>query len=341
MNIAIVGSDGPDSLEGNMLEAFQSIDGVNAEIVHWPPRVSIGRLVFLSRALNRLVRKRIIRSLLAPLLIRHIQSLDSDLILVCTGAARLLPPKVIMTLKKYSKAVFCWFVDASMNMSENILRSEYDHIYFIDKGLHDYLSPILKSNGSSVLLEGFNVYHHRASENFQIGNKIAVVGSMYPERMLLLEHLVQLGFQFEIYGFGLPRGYGDGPLRKFDMKQFLTLERKSEVFQNSRCVLNNFHPAHLDAINCRVFEAMASGALVVSQSSEQLRATFVDGKDLLLYDTFDDLVDVLTKIFHEEVDEISIRKSSISAVAAHSLSVRADKFISDFEKFTCNSTLRE
>ena len=320
-----------------MLEAFQWVDGVNAKLVNWPPRVNIAKSVFLSRALNWIAKKQLIRSLLSPFLIRQVRHLDSDLILVFTGAARLLPPELTAKLSQYTKAVFCWFVDASINMTENILRSEYDHIYFIDKGLHDYLGPLLKTKNSSVLFEGFNSYHHKAMESFKVENKIAVVGSMYPERLLLLENLAQLGFQFEIYGFGLPRGYGDGPLRKFDMKEFLTLERKSEVFQRSKCVLNNFHPAHLNAINCRVFEAMASGALVVSQSSQQLRATFEDRKDLILYDNFEDLVEVLTKIFDDEFDEISIRKSSASAVAPHSLSRRADAFIRDFKKFSSTS----
>lgn len=341
MNIILVGSSGPDSLEENMLEAFQSIKGVNAVLVNWPPRASLGRFRIFGRIINRLARKKMIRFLLTPLLIQRIRKLDCHLVLVFTGAARLLSPKVILNFKEYSEALFCWYVDSYINMTENIMRSEYDHIYFIDKGLHKYLSPIMKTKESSILFEGFNSFHHKATENFYVSNKIAVVGSMYPERILLLEKLVQFGFEFEIYGFGLPLNYGDGPLRKFDMKQFLTLERKSQVFQNAKCVLNTFHPSHLDAINCRIFESMASGALVVSQSSKLLRDTFADGKDLLLYDSFDDLIKVLTKIFHGDLNEISIRKSAISAVEEHSLSVRADTIVSDFYKFIHNQTLNK
>jgi spore maturation protein CgeB len=161
-------------------------------------------------------------------------------------------------------------------------------------------------------------------------NKIAVVGSLYPERVLLLEYLVNHGFEFEIYSFGLPRGYGNGPLRRFDMKKVLTLEEKSRVYQMSKCVLNNFTPAHLNAINCRVFEAMASGALVVSQSSELLKSTFQNGRDIILFESFEELVEILEKVYAGIYDEESIRKNAISAVSPYSLTTRARTFINDF-----------
>ena len=45
----------------------------------------------------------------------------------------------------------------------------------------------------------------------------------------------------------------------------------------------------------------------------------------------------IEEIFDDEFDEISIRKSSVSAVAPHSLSRRADTFIRDFKKFSSTS----
>jgi spore maturation protein CgeB len=118
------------------------------------------------------------------------------------------------------------------------------------------------------------------------------------------------------------------------MKKFLTLEEKSRVFQKSKCVLNSFTPAHLNAINCRVFEAMASGALVVSQASELLKTTFKDGRDLILFHSFEELVDILEKIYEGKYDEDSIRLNAIVAVSTHSLTTRAITFINDFNNLT-------
>jgi spore maturation protein CgeB len=336
MKIAIVGSSGSDSLEANMLEAFALIPEVEPFLIQWPPNVKMSGLGIIGRAINKISRFPLVVRVMTPIFLVKIQFSKPDLILVCTGAARTLSPNSVSKLKQHSRAVFCWFVDASMNVNDYILYSKYDHTYFVDQGLHQYLRPLLSSTSSSVLLEGYNELHHRPLSEIKKSNKIAVVGSLYPERILLLEYLVSHGFEFEIYGFGLPRGYGNGPLHRFDMKKFLTLEEKSKVFQMSKCVLNSFTPAHLNAINCRVFEAMASGALVVSQTSNLLKSTFQDGRDLILFDSFEELVEILKKIFDGKYDEESIRVNAISAVSPHSLTERARTFISDFNDLATN-----
>lgn len=334
MKIAILGSSGLDSLEENMLEAFSSMPDVEPFLIQWPPNAKMSKLGIIGQVFNKILRFRIVTKVMSPIFLVNIRRLNPDLILVCTGAARTLSPNSVGKLKQYSKAVFCWFVDASVNVNDFILYSEYDHTYFVDQGLHEYLRPLIRSTNSSVLLEGYNAQHHRPLREIKREDKIAVVGSLYPERILLLEYLVNQGFEFEIYGFGLPMEYGNGPLNRFDMKKFLTLEEKSRVFQKSRCVLNNFTPAHLNAINCRVFEAMASGALVVSQTSELLKTTFKDGHDLILFDSFEELVDILGKIYEGKYDEDSIRVNAISAVSTHSLTTRATTFINDFKDLT-------
>ena len=330
MRIAIVGSSGSDSLEENMLEAFTSIPESEPFLIQWPPNAKMSGLGIIGRAINKISRISIVIRFMTPIFLAKIRLLNPDLVLVCTGAARKLSPNSVSKLRQHSKAVFCWFVDASMNINDYILYSEYNHMYFVDEGLHEYLRPLLRSANSSVLLEGYSELHHRPLSGVNRSNKIAVVGGLYPERILLLEYLVNHGFDLEIYGFGLPRGYGNGPLHRFDMKKFLTLEEKSRVFQTSKCVLNSFTPAHLNAINCRVFEAMASGSLLVSQTSDLLKSTFKDGRDLILFDSFEELVKVRERIYDGKYDEELIRSSAISAVARHSLTERARTIINDF-----------
>jgi len=334
MKIAIVGSSGLDTLEANLLEAFSSIPEVEPFLVQWPPNAKMSGLRIIGRIINKISRLPIVIKFMTPIFLGNIRFSSPDLILVCTGAARALSPNSISKMKQDSKAVFCWFVDASVNVNDFILYSEYDHMYFVDQGLHDYLRPLLRSTKSSVLLEGYNEWHHMPLSDTKRVNKIAVVGHLYPERVLLLEYLVNHGFEFEIYSFGLPRGYGNGPLRKFDMKKVVTLEEKSKIYQMSKCVLNSFTPAHLNAINCRVFEAMASGALVVSQTSELLKTTFKDGRDLILFESFEELVEILEKVYAGIYEEESIRMNAISAVSTHSLTTRIRTFINDFNDLT-------
>lgn len=330
MKVVIIGSSGKDSFEENLIEAINSFKHMQARLLVWPPKVkSIGPKVII-KIINYLLRKSIPRKILNKRFLARIEKTSPDLVIVCTGAARLLPPKIVAKIRGKGIVVFCWYVDASINFTEDLLYSEYDHMYFIDKGLLDYIKPILRTKKSSLLLEGHNPFHHKANSFPTINDKIAVVGSIYPERVLLLEYLANLGFELEIYGFGLPKGYGEGILRKFDMKKYLTLEEKSRVFQNSRCVLNSFAPSHINAINCRVFEALASGALLVTQSSDLLRDTFVDSKELIIYDSFDDLPQIFNSIFNDEINEKVIRENAISIASKHSLTRRVETIIRDF-----------
>ena len=331
MKITLIGTSGHDTLESNMLEAFQNLEGINPNLIQWPPMANMSGLRIFGRILNKLSHLYLVRRFAEPFLVRKLKTIRPDLVIVFTGAARSISPKIVEQIKVNSKAVFCWFVDSSVNLSSSILYSKYDQIYFVDKGLLNYLAPIMRTKKSSILLEGFNLSHHKPKHLPSIGKNIAVVGSLYTERILLLEFLVERGFNLDIYGFGLPRGYVNGILTKFDKKKFVTLEKKSQVFQNSRCVLNSFHPAHINAINCRIFEAMASGALVVSQWSELLANTFIDGHEILLYKSYEDLILILEDLYRGKYDEMSIRNNAIKAVSSHSLDNRARSIISDYK----------
>lgn len=330
MKILIIGSTGKDSLESNLRDAFNDITDARIDLLEWPPKMHFRAFKQLSRVVNYLIRTTKLISVFNRSFLRKARLSHSDLVIVFTGASRFLDPAIVTELKRFSKGVFCWYVDASVNLTENLLYSEYDHIYLIDDGLRNYLEPILRTKSSSLLLEGFNSRHHRPTNNVLRNEKIAVVGSLYPERILFLEYLVKHGFELQIFGFGLPRGYGNGPLRQFDSVRFLTLEEKSKVFQEAKCVLNTFHPAHLNAINCRVFEAMASGALLVSQRSALLSDTFKDSEELLMFDGFDDAVKLLRALYNSEFDEDLIRLNALRAVSEHSLLNRARGILDDF-----------
>lgn len=330
MRIVIIGSSGLDTLESNLKDAFLDLRGVEPAVVEWPLKVNFRYLETFSKLLSLFLRQKAVLRLLEFRLVKVIKKLKPDLIIICTGASMLIGPSTLEKISIFTKRIFCWFVDSSRNLTENLLFAKYDHIYFTDRGLHNYLSPILRAESSSILLEGFHDKRHIPSISNSGNNYIVVVGSYYPERILLLEHLVRLGFPLKLYGFRLPRTYGDGILKKYEQAEYLTYEKKSAVFQEARCVLNNFTPAHLDAVNCRVFEAMASGALLVSQESPLLLETFQAGKELLTYQNFEELQSVLEEIFREHFDDQSIRKAAILAVGEHSITTRAKRILEDF-----------
>jgi hypothetical protein len=330
MKIIIVGSVESDSLESNLKDAFLETGGLEIGSVNWPLKVHFRHFGFLGKLISLQLRQKIVLRLIEFRLVMRLKKSKPDLIIVCTGAARLITPLTLEKISDFTKKIFCWYVDSSRNLTDNLLFAKYDHIYFTDRGLFDYLSPILRTRSSSLLLEGFHDRRHVSGNSQLRGDYIAVVGSYYPERILLLEHLVGMGFPLKLYGFRLPRSYGDGLLKRYEQSEYLTYENKSRVFEEARCVLNNFNPEHIDAVNCRVFEAMASGALLVSQESPLLLETFQSGKELLTFKSFDQLESLLEAIFDGRYDEKAIREAAILAVRGHTLITRAKSILEDF-----------
>ena len=56
-------------------------------------------------------------------------------------------------------------------------------------------------------------------------------------------------------------------------------------------MLNNLHPAEMNSVNARLFEATAAGAAVLCEHRDALEDLFLVNTEVLAFSTFDDLVD--------------------------------------------------
>ena len=323
MKVLVVGKGGYDSLEQNIIDVAIGDFKDDAYLFKFPevPKIISFdhrlRFLFLQGAKFSQVNEFMSRRL-----IRHVRRQKPELVIVLTGASDYLSPSAIRKLKRFVDGkIVCWFVDASSHLgTAKMLFGEYDHYFFADRGLLDWLKPFLKER-SSLLMEGFHPYRHTVPRVATRNSDIVVVGSLYPESILLLEELVSLGFNIKIYGPGLPHWYTCGSLVEKFQGQYLVYEAKTKVFNEALCVLNNFHPTHLDIVNCRVFEVIASSGLLVTEKSELLAETFGDGA-ILTYSSFSELVDILKRITEHKVDVESYRTATISRREGHSLSDR-------------------
>lgn len=326
MRIGIVGSTGKDSLESNLLEAFNSLDETEAFLIKFPLGSKTSRMSFLRSGIKKLLQSRLFYSLNEFYLMYQVKKMKINHVLVLTGAAAKLRPTSIEKARKIVQNIFCWHVDSIINMNiESVILSNYDVIFVVDSGLKNYLDLIGVKN-IEVLYEGFLPSRHRP---IGIANKfrsIAVVGSLYQERIFLLERLVRDGYPISIYGFGLPRWYRDGPLTALSQNRYVTYEEKSRVFHEHVCVLNTFLPSHIDAINCRVFEALASGAVVVSQYSDSIKNFFGGKEALFTFESYEELCKILDNILQDPEKTNQMRINAVSSVASQNLLSRA-KFL--------------
>ena len=323
MKVLLIGKSGLDSLERNLQDVGAEIFGDEVTLIDFP---KIPRFIAKDRRLRflylSLAKWHIGGMFLSRKLIVYAQKLKPELVIVLTGASDYLSAETVQALKEKVKGpIVCWFVDASVNLGTGkMLFAPYDHYFFTDRGLLRWLQPFLKEK-ASLLMEGFHPLRHNVPATSLQNREIVVVGSLYPARVLMLEELVKVGFNIRIYGPGLPPDYGRGLLEKRFQDKYLVYEDKSRVFNEALCVLNNFHPSTLDAINCRVFEVLAAEGLLVTEYSTLLHEVF-DSSNLLTYKTFDDLVELLTGLTSGEIDADAYRRKTADLKKGHSLVVR-------------------
>lgn len=323
MRIGIVGSTGEDSLELNLLDAFNSLDETEAFLFAFPLGSKTSRSSFLRSVTRRLSHSRLFYSLSEFYLMHQIKKTKINHVLVLTGAAAKLRPTSIKKARKYVQNIFCWHVDSIINMNlKSVMLSNYDVLFVVDSGLQNYLDLIGVKN-VEVLHEGFLPSRHKPIGRANRFRSIAVVGSLYQERIFLLERLVRDGYPISIYGFGLPRWYGDGPLTALSQNSYVTYEEKSRVFHEHVCVLNTFLPSHIDAINCRVFEALASGAVVVSQYSDSINDFFGGKEALFTFKSYEELCEIFDIILENPEKTNQMRINAVSSVASQNLLTRA------------------
>ena len=297
MKILIIGKDGADSLERNLADVGQEFFSDEVKVLEFVPKLKIFRnMRSINFVLDSLSRTQWLNKCLNSRLSRLAEKYEPNAILVMTGAANHVSGDFVSRARivLHSK-IFCWFVDSSISITEGrFLFAGYDEIYFTDRGLLKYFSDTI-SSAKSVLFEGYHPRRHIVSTNFETQSYIAVVGSVRPDRAVLLEKLLIMGFNIRIFGPPIGDWYKGDLLRSVHQNRFLTYEDKCKVFNEAFCVLNTFHPSHLDAINCRIFEAIAAGSVIISQYSAALEDYF--GKEAILsYKSFSELVAILSKL---------------------------------------------
>lgn len=333
MEILIVGGAGPDSLEENLKASFNSLENISAILYIFPPKSTFEK----GKVLNFLLKK----SLRFPPLMRHferrlvrfVKKNNLSDVIVLTGAVKLLRPETISRMKNYVKSVSCWFVDASVNLNpSNSLNAPYDIVFLADRGLRDYLGMV-GSRDYRFLSEGYLEGRHLPLGQPNSKMRIAIVGSLYPERISLLEKLVRDGYPISIYGFGLPRSHRNSILKGYIQGGLVSFENKSQIFREHVCVLNSFLPSHLDIINCRVFEVLASGGLLVTQHSEIIEEKFGTNQSLITFNNYIELTRSLDSILANPESFNLVRESGIESVRYDSLKSRAIEISTELRKF--------
>ena len=324
LRVGVLGPVYADSLEDNVLRSVARLghEGVKAgslgggQTSKWGSRASSAGLKIPQVAARMQQR-----------LVDHLPQ-DLDLLIVTTSTATQLFPWVVAELKRRVRRVVVWYVDAVSNLGPaRFLDSPYDAVFLTDRMLVRQVRDGLRLP-VHLLPEGHDPRQHRPVGIAGEQRTIVVVGNYRAERIALLRQLHRDGIPLTLYGRALPEWARSPELERLHTGKWVTGLDKSRVFHESAAVLNPLHPAVLDAVNCRVFEAAAAGAVVVAEWRPLLDELFANGSEVLAYRTYEELLILLRRCLDSPEDMNAIRLAVAARAARdHTLDQRVAQMI--------------
>jgi spore maturation protein CgeB len=197
---------------------------------------------------------------------------------------------------------------------------EYFDSYFVyvsqlyDMVLVDDYSELSRYHNYGYIAKNF--YHGISQEYFVKSNTernidISFVGRMdRPGRKELFHLLQNKGFSVAIYGFGTRGGY-------ISSEEMMSVYSRSKIVLNLTSVSTSIPFFERDkTINNRIkqakgriLEGMASGAFILTEPAFSLSVIGNDGKDFVIFNSHNDLVEKLQYYLGNSKERISIAKS--------------------------------
>ena len=308
--IGVIGPVGPDYFAENVGDALQRLGHVVTQLGAARSR---GRSQLFNRAaglarqalprLDERAQDRIVRAALGA---------DCEIII---NVDSYLVPSVVTRLRNGGARVAFWFPDAVANLGRQLmLLAPYDAIFFKEPFLTDRLRAMLDLP-VYYLPEACNPRWHRPVAQAGTEPCLVIAGNMYPSRVRLLDRLIAKGIPLRLYGGGYPRWIGETASRAAHTGRIVTCEEKARVFRSAAGVLNTMHPAEVNGVNARLFEAAGCGAAVLTEFRPTVPELFAVGKEVLVFHDFDDLLEQATRLLSER--GLTERLGDAAAQRAH------------------------
>lgn len=293
MRVGVVGPVAPDYFADNVCEALRGM-GLDVVALGSASVYVRGKLKTRLSATTRQAFPRFDEHLQ-----RHVtrRALDAGCEIVINLDARLVPD-VVTQLRRNGVRVAFWLPDAMTSLGRSLmLLSPYDALFFKEPHLVERLRATLDLP-AYYLPEACNPRWHTPLVPAGSEPYLVLAGNMYPSRVRLLERLIAKGIPMRLYGPGFPRWVGDSPARLAHTGRCIFREEKARIFRSAAGVLNTLHPAEVNGVNARLFEAAGSGAAVLTEYRPTVPDLF-SSDEVLTFSGFDQLVDQAGRLLSE------------------------------------------
>jgi spore maturation protein CgeB len=212
----------------------------------------------------------------------------------CDGVLAVEPtlaPDAVAALRRNRIPVALWYPDCVANVGRmRMLTAPYSAMFFKDPLLVRRLEAMLDLP-VGYLPEACNPRWHRPIGDAGADPSIVVVGNIYPSRLMVLRRLHAAGIPLVIYGGPAPRWLRDLLPPGLHTGRAVFREKKSQVFRGAAGVLNNLHPAEMEGVNCRLFEAAGAGAAVLCERRPTLAELFDTDREVVPFSDFSELLE--------------------------------------------------
>ncbi|MEX5634509.1 CgeB family protein [Parafrankia sp. FMc2] len=286
LRVGVVGPTGADDFATNIAHCLPEL-GVRA-IALGPARLSV-RNPRLSRPLRaaRGAFEQIDRAYQRRLLAR-IEQENLDLVISIDAS---LLPETVREIKRRGVRVCLWFPDAVGTLGRQyMLLGDYDALFFKDPILVERLSHVLQLP-VWYLPEACNPAWHYPPTSVPETPSVVVAGNVYGARIRLVNELLNRDIDVRIYGPPIPPWIHDPRITEHHAGRYISRQEKAAVYRGASAVLNALHPAEMNSVNCRLFEAAGCGAAVLCERREVLSDLFEEDKEVLAFSSFGELME--------------------------------------------------
>lgn len=199
-----------------------------------------------------------------------------------------LLPDILCVLEQPPRVISWLYDDPARYLTEDFLAiNSHYHLFCWDRA---YL-PALRQRGFAhvyyqPLATNPKVYQPCGGGQFEY--EVSFVGACSPPRLALLMRLAEAGISVDVFGDEQWRRAAHPNLRYHGVAH----NRRDcpRIYSQSRINLNITSQQLITALPVRVYDVLACGGFLLTDSREDLKKYFVEGGDLAVYGSFDELV---------------------------------------------------
>lgn len=321
--ITVVGPLEADSFADNLLDAGTRLGHEMIGVGTALPITLPGKVGTLSGILAERVPK--MTTYLQRKIVEEVLEFNPEVLIVVD---RRVTSESLLKIRSHGVKTALWFPDAVSNLGRHdILLAGYDRLFFKNPILVNQLFNVY-GLPAKYLPEGANPRWHYPIGEYGTEIALTVAGNLHPARALLLDRLILEGVPLRIFGAPMPDWINLPRVRDAHEGKAITREEKSKIFRNSTAVLNNLHPAEFAGANCRLFEATAAGAVVLTEPRPGMDNLFEFGREVITFDSFEQLkASFIQLLENPDVGKEIADRAAARALLDHTWDIRIEQLL--------------